>query len=504
MAGVTLAAALLSANPRVRAQAPDGPGDGSASMTSGTPAAAATSAAAPAGQADVQPAPAALHYKGITLTPGGFFAAETVWRQRAVSGDINTPFNAIPMPGSSLYNLSEFAGSGRQSRISMLAQGSLATVKIGGYYEGDFLSAGTTSNGNESNSYTFRQRQFWAQAAFNDGITITGGQMWSLVTETAHGVDNRTEALPMTIDAQYHVGFSWARQFGFRVAKDFHNKAWLAVSVENPQTTFAAHGQSNNFLLGAAGNGGGLYNPTANYSFNMAPDVIAKAAFEPGAGQHYEIFGILSTFRDRVFPTGGAPYNDHKAGGGVGANARVTLARNHVTLGLHYLMGSGVGRYGTVGLPDATVHPDGTLALIKSHQVLGTLQLHYSKLDVFFNGGAEYAARTADATSATTAVGYGSPLFNNSGCWTEPNPGAGGFAPGSLSACTADTRDVVEGTGGFWYTFYNGSKGMVRFGTQISHLVRNTWSGVGSPAHPGGAPQADDNLVFTSFRYFLP
>ena len=27
--------------------------------------------------------PLAIHYKGITITPGGFLAAETVWRQRA-------------------------------------------------------------------------------------------------------------------------------------------------------------------------------------------------------------------------------------------------------------------------------------------------------------------------------------------------------------------------------------------------------------------------------------
>ena len=39
----------------------------------------------------------------------------------------------------------------------------------------------------------------------------------------------------------------------------------------------------------------------ANYSFNAMPDVIVKAAFEPGFG-HYEIFGILSRFRDRVYP----------------------------------------------------------------------------------------------------------------------------------------------------------------------------------------------------------
>src|SRR5581483_10960878 len=115
--------------------------------------------------------------------------------------------------------ISEFFGSGRQSRVSMLAEGRLANAKLSGYVEADFLSAAVTSNNNQSNSYSLRQRQAWGQAALDDGWSFTGGQMWSLVTETKHGVDNRTEALPMTIDAQYTVGFSWARQYGFRVAK---------------------------------------------------------------------------------------------------------------------------------------------------------------------------------------------------------------------------------------------------------------------------------------------
>jgi TolA-binding protein len=50
--------------------------------------------------------PLAVHYKGIAITPGGFLAAESVWRQHALGSDINTPFNSIPMPGSSLNQLS--------------------------------------------------------------------------------------------------------------------------------------------------------------------------------------------------------------------------------------------------------------------------------------------------------------------------------------------------------------------------------------------------------------
>jgi hypothetical protein len=469
-----------------------------------------------------------IRFKGITLTPGGFMAAETVWRSKALSADINTPFNSIPLPGSPMNQVSEFNASGRQSRISMLAEGKLGVVKIGGYYEADFLSAGVTSNNNQSNSYTFRQRQFWGQAKFDSGWTLTGGQMWSLVTETKKGLDNRTEATPMTIDAQYTVGFSWARQYGFRVAKNFGDKVWLGFSVESPATTLTVHGNNNNFLLGAPGTSGGLLNPIANYAFSAAPDFIAKAAFEPGWG-HFEVFGVLRTFRDRVYPnyalstnpTAGA-FNDSRMGGGVGVNARVPLANKKVDVGLHFLGGDGIGRYGNSGLADVTVRPDGTLAPIHNFQSLGTVELHPTpKLDIYMYVGGEYAARTA-YTAAGKGVGYGSPLFNNFACYVEPLPGSSvstptsvggstGYIPGSLgSNCTGDTKSLTEASFGFWYRFYKGPKGTIQFGPQYSYVLRNTWSGIGNGTVNGvvvnsnGAPHGIENMVFTSFRYYIP
>ena len=474
-------------------------------------------------QKSISAPPTAIHVKGITITPGGFLAAETIYRSRALGSDINTPFNSVPMPGSSNSNMSEFFGSGRQSRISMLAEGRYKSVKLMGYVEGDFLSAGVTSNNNQSNSYSFRQRQAWGGAAFDNGWTITGGQMWSLVTETKHGADNRTEALPMTIDPQYTVGFSWARQYGFRVAKNFGNKVWFAVAAENPQATLTSHGNAANFLLGSAGTGGGLYNLNANYSFNPSPDLIAKLAFEPGFG-HYEVFGVYSRFRDRIFPcedvsttalcgSSATPgpnatgaFNSSKNGGGVGANARWSFAHKHVDFGLHGLGGSGIGRYGTGGLSDVSVHANGTLDLIRSLQGLTTLEFHTSKADVYLNAGAEYAGRAADYDPVTQKyVGYGSPFFNNTGCVTETGPGAGGFLPGALSNCTSDTRVLIEGTAGVWFKLFDGSKeklnwGRIQFGPQYSYVVRNTWSGVKYPNQPQGV----DNMVFTSFRYYLP
>jgi hypothetical protein len=486
--------------------------------------------------------PLAIRYKGITLTPGGYLAGEFVRRSRALASDISTPFNSLTMPGASQSSISEFFGSGRQSRFSLLAEGKLSSAKLSGYYEGDFLNAGVTSNNTESNSYPFRQRQAWGQAAFDSGWTVTGGQMWSLVTETKHGTDNRTEAVPMTIDPQYTVGFSWARQYGIRVAKNLSNKIWLAASMENSQASFTTHGNEDNFLVGSAGNAGGLYNaavstcsstinstattvtttctPIAGYSFNPSPDFIVKVAFEPGFG-HYEIFGLSTSFRDRLFPCGGVSstticdgktgptalgaFNDSKDGGGFGANARWTIAK-HFDLGLHALGGKGVGRYGTSTLPDSSIRADGSFALLKNAQLLGTLEWHGPKLDIYLNGGTEYVGRAVDFDPILGKfVGYGSPHAANFGCYTETQPGvANGLAPGGLANCTADTRALIEGTAGFWYRFYTGPKGRMQFGAQYSYVTRQTWYGTGFSTGTGVAPEGVDGMVFTSLRYYLP
>ena len=486
--------------------------------------------------------PLAIRYKGITLTPGGFLAGEFVRRSRALASDINTPFNSLTLPGASQSSISEFFGSGRQSRFSLLAEGKLASAKLSGYYEGDFLSAAATSTATESNSYPFRQRQAWAQAALDSGWTITGGQMWSLVTETKKGVDNRTEAVPMTIDPQYTVGFSWARQYGIRVAKNFGNRFWLAASMENAQASFTTHNNEDNFLVGSAGASSGLYNPSittcsssinstatsvtttctpvAGYSFNPSPDFVVKAAFEPGFG-HYEIYGVSTLFRDRIFPCGGVSStticdgktgasavlatNVPKDGGGFGANARWTFAK-HVDFGLHFLGGKGIGRYGTSTLPDATIRPDGTFSLLKNAQGLGTIEWHGPKLDIYLNGGIEYAGRDWGFDPVNNKyVGYGSPHFASFGCYTETQPGAAnGLLPGSLSNCTADTRATIEGTAGFWYRFYTGPKGRFQFGAQYSYVTRQTWYGEGFSPGTGVAPEGLDGMVFTSLRYYIP
>jgi hypothetical protein len=498
-----------------------------------------------------------IHFKGITITPGGFAAAEFVRRSRGLGADLPTPFNSLTMPGASQSSLSEFFGSARQSRPTIYVDGRLKNVEFSSYVSGDFLSAADTSTATQTNSYSFRLRQAWGQAKFDNGWSFLGGQMWSLVTENKAGIapsddlGKTNDARPMTIDPGYNVGFTFARQYGIRLTKAFGDKVAFAVALENAQATLTTHGNTDNFLLGEAG-ATNSYNdavtacpinsytptggttpvyyttcsPAGSYSFNPSPDVIAKLAIDPGFG-HYEVFGLYDRFRDRVFPcadfligtsgpcpsgTGTGPnalgaYNASKNGGGIGVNARWNFYNKHIVFGLHGFGGSGVGRYGAAQLSDLAIHANGTPDLIKNSQGLASLEWHGKKLDVYLYTGAEYDSRTNDYDAATnTYVGYGSPHFNNSGCLTETAPSFGvtaGFNPGSLSKCTADTRAVIEGTAGFWYRFYNGPRGRFQFGTQYSYVTRQTWSGVPA-AGTSGAPEGLDGMVFTSFRYYLP
>ncbi len=469
--------------------------------------------------------PITIRFRGTNITPGGYAEGAFLWRSRALSADVSTPFNSLTMPGASQSHLPEFYGSGRQSKITTFVSSRMGNVDLSSYVSADFLSAGVTSTSNSTNSYTLRLRQAWAQAKFNNGFSFLAGQSFSLVTENGKGIapdddmGKTNDARPKTVDAAYNVGFNYARQWGFRVTQNFGDKVAVAVAIENPQATVTSHTNVSNFLLGQSGDGKS-YNSTATYSFNPSPDIIAKIAFDPGFG-HYEAFGVLARFTDRVFPcvefvTGdpvctGQPaatgaYNTSKEGGGVGASARFLIA-HHVVFGVKGFGGSGVGRYSTGGLSDASINADGTVHLLRNLSGLGTLEYKTKKLMVYGYGGVEYAGRSYnfDPIQAKN-VGYGAPTFNNTGCRSEVAPGSGGFAPGALANCTADTRALIEGTAGFWYKFYSGPRGSFLYGNQFSYVSRNTWSGNGglpsgsSGLQPGGL----DTMVFSSFRYYLP
>jgi hypothetical protein len=346
--------------------------------------------------------------------------------------------------------------------------------------------------------------------------------MWSLATEYRRALENNSEATPLTIDAQYNVGFTWARQYGFRVTKNFGSKLWIGGAVEEAQTLNIGGHNLPTIAYQQSGNSGGLYNSTANYSFNYAPDLVAKIAYEPGFG-HFELFGIGRFFRDRVYPNGqlasGASalgaYTSKTAGGGVGANARVPFFAKRIDFGAHILVGDGIGRYSTSTLPDATAHPDGSLELLVGGSALGSVEWHTTpRLDLYGYYGGEYAKRAyyPNGLYVTTAgstygqpilVGYGAPNNVVSGCYTETLPTNGSANGASSTTCQADNRNIQEGTFGYWFRFYKGPRGTFQQGIQYSYAERRTWQGIGVNGL-GFSPKAIDNMWFTSFRYYLP
>jgi hypothetical protein len=473
--------------------------------------------------------PAAIHYKGITITPVAFFAFEGVWRQHSLNSGINTPFNAIPFPGANEGHVSELNFSGRQSRLGALFQGDLGRYKLAGYFEGDFLSSGTTSNANQSNSYTFRQRQFFGQVAMQSGFTLTGGQMWSLVTETGTGTDARTEKLPATIDPQYMVGFNWTRQPGIRLQQRFGEyktgALTVAASLENAQITgFTAAGTiPTSFFFAGAGQNGGLYNAGGNtsggalttYANNVAPDVILKAAYDYPK-THLEIGGIARFLRDYYYPvtyngasapTYASTYISHTSNaGGVFGSARVS-PDSFLTLAVQAMAGTGVGRYGSAQLADATLRPDETLEPVRNYHGLLSVETHPApKLDIFAYYGGEYAQRTVYTTGSGNLIGYGPRNLNDGGCYTPAAPGGGGGTGGSLGAanCSSPTRYIQEGMFGFTYRAVNSPKyGKLQYSVTYQYLQRNLWSGVGSASTPN-APRAQDSMIHWGMRYYIP
>ncbi|HET7103711.1 MAG TPA: hypothetical protein VFI20_06460 [Terracidiphilus sp.] len=450
--------------------------------------------------------PTEIRYKGITISPAGsFIAAETVWRQAAMGDGLNTHLSSVPLAYSNNAQMSEFQGSGRQSRIALKASGDVGQFMLTGYYEMDWLSAGVTSNNNQSNSYTLRQRQLWADVRMTSGWDFSGGQGWSLVTETAQGLKRGTEVLPDSIDPQYMAGFVWTRQYSFRAVKDFGNAISLGVSLENAQMLDPAGANlPTNLLYGSSGDSGGLYNPAAHYSFNPTPDFVAKIAVQPGWG-HWELFGIGRRFRDRIYPVSGPPFNHGVWAGGIGGGFRGPLAGGRLAVGLKGLWGDGVGRYGSSAIADVTLRPDGTISPLHGLSAISTVQVRpHKRLMVYFNYGVDYAGRNWSIDAVTgRQVGYGTYTADMSGCHVEPAPG-GPQSPSAPAGCTGNTRDIAEFSAGWWYQIYRGSKGNLRYGLQYSRLQRDLWSGSGGATNPGGGANGINNMFWTSFRYYLP
>src|ERR1700744_4784546 len=179
----------------------------------------------------------------VTVTLGGFLAFEGVYRSRNENTDIGSSYSGVPFSSSPYEHMSETRFTARQSRLTIMAQADVnSDTHLTFWNEMDFLGAAQTANSNESNSYNLRIRNMYASIDWDSlGLQLLAGQNWSLVTANTHGITPRNELVPTTIDAQYVVGFVWARQPQLRITKNWNKELWAAVSVENAQTTVAGN-----------------------------------------------------------------------------------------------------------------------------------------------------------------------------------------------------------------------------------------------------------------------
>ena len=465
----------------------NGLGGGTGNQTAGQQNASTTPGPTPMGS---------FKLGGVTVTLGGFIEAAGIYRSRNEVADIASNFNsAIPFSNSALNHEGEFRGSARQSRLSMLAQGDVSsTEKLQAYFETDFQGGSPTANQNESNSYNLRLRQ--AYGTYDNsglGLHVLAGQSWSLLTQQQVGITPRKEDIPLTIDAQYVVGFDWARQPQVRITQELANhKLWAALSLEQPQNVVYVGPNGAGTLGGGVANyqnpGTGILAGTVNYSDDIAPDVIAKLAYDPGSG-HFEAFGIARFLHDRVSMPGDGHNHTVLAGGG-GIAASIPILDGKMTFRGSVLAGYGLGRYASGQLPDSILSQSGApVPLPELSALIGVTAHPVPTVDLYGYVGTEQVHRRS-FTEAGKGYGYGNPLYSNAGCYTEL----------STAGCTANTSGLVEGTLGAWWRVLHGDYGTAQVGAQYAYVRRDIFAGTAPPGGKGNTG-IDNNIVMVSFRY---
>jgi hypothetical protein len=172
-----------------------------------------------------------------------------------------------------------------------------------------------------------------------------------------------------------------------------------------------------------------------------------------------------------------AGHNNTVLDGGMGGSVYVPVFTKKIGYTAQATWGA-VGRYGATGT-DVVVKPNGDLSPEKSVHALTGFETHPSpRLDWYAFASEEYLPRNH---------GYGLKTINNTTCSVET-----GFS------CSANVKALEGVTTGIWYRFYKGPAGTVQYGADYVYEVKNVWSGVGR------TPTGIENIIESSFRYYLP
>jgi hypothetical protein len=476
-----------------------------AAISAETPAAAigaaprivsATAAAmSPQDKAD-DVSPLQLRIGSAYIIPVGFLDFTSVFRSHTGGSGIGTNFGNIPIGNVFQNNLSEFRFSMQNSRIGFRVDAMVKGAHVIGYMESDYLGNNPGNVAVSSNSNTLRSRLYWVDVQ-KDKWELLGGQTWSLITPNRTGISPLPGNLFFTqnIDVNYQAGLVWGRIPELRFVVHPTNQVAFAVALDSPEQ-YAGNSAGGGTItlpsglssLGSTSATSGQLNfggTTLNVP-NVAPDVIAKLAFDPSNKFHVEVGGLERQFK--IWNASPSPEGTRfgKTGAGAFVNLNFQLFPGFRLLTNNFWSDGG-GRYIFGQAPDLIVRPDGSISPIKSGSTVSGFEFTHNNSFLYAYYGGIYIQRNATVdANGTTPIGYG--------------------YDGAASGLNQN-RTIQEETIGFNQTLWRDAKyGALNFMGQYSYLSRNPWF-VATPGPTSGANafrNAHLNMFFLNLRYTLP
>jgi len=424
--------------------------------------------------------PPYLRIGNTCVQPIGFMDFTTVWRDKDAGSSLGSNFASVPYNNTVAGRLSEFRFTPQNSRLGFRADGDWKGLHFIAYNEFDFLGTSASNGiGVTNGAFVPRLRLFWVDVR-KGSWELLGGQSWSMLTPNRKSIS----ALPgdlfysQVVDVNYMAGLTWTRQPGVRVLYHGGDTFTMGISFENP----------NQYAGGQAGApkitpptalasflGGQLDDTSTSYlsTPNLAPDIIAKIAFDPSSRFHFEVAGI-----DRTFKTFNTTTNQSytKAGGGLqfGLNGEILPGFRLITTNF---WSDGGGRYLFGTVPDVILRPDGSISPIHAYGTVNGFEATVKNYLLYAYYGAIYAGRNVTIDTTGKPVGYG-------------------FAGSSGS----NNRAIQELTFGFNQTLWRNPRyGALNFMGQYEYLTRAPWY-----IASGSPKAAHDNTVYINLRYTLP
>jgi len=419
----------------------------------------------------------------VSLMPVGFMDLTAVWRDKDAGSSIGSSFASIPYNNVTAGQLSEFRFSPQNSRLGFRIDGDWKGAHFIGYNEFDFLgTSGNNALGVTNGAFVPRIRLYWVDVR-KDKWEFLAGQSWSMLTPNRSGIS----ALPsdlfysQVIDVNYMAGLTWTRQPGMRVIVHPSDKVTFGLSFENPNQYIGGSGglSATAITLPSALSSlpGVEFDNASNVLVtpNLAPDIIAKLAFDPSKRVHFEIAGIARTFKDwnpntRVYSTvlGG--------GGSVNGNFEIVKGLRLVT---NNYWSDGGGRYLFGQAPDVVIRANGSISPIHAGGVVEGFEIQATKKFMLYAyyGGIYVSRNVALDANGTSLIGYGFYKSSNS-----------------------DNRAIQEVSLGFNQTIWKDAKyGAINLMGQYEYLTRDPWF-----VATGAPKNTHDNTIYVNVRYTLP